>query len=96
MFGSLFIGSVFGLLWGATLSKRYRFLASSNQDKKNTCPRGIFKSCSFFSISKYILIAAILAILFVRYSLSVWWWLAGFMFAFWVFVILSTKRYSDK
>ena len=92
MYLSLFAGIISGILWGASLLSRYKGLANTND--KNNAPHGTFSFLSASSVIKFILIAAILGILFVRYSLNLWVWLASFMVSFWLFVIISTKRYS--
>ena len=98
MFLSLSIGAVFGVLWGLTLRSRYLdgYYCSGDGSSKLQKACGALGSTAFSAIARYILIAAILALLVIKYSLNVWYWLIGFMLAFWGLVVLFNRGLTRK
>ena len=98
MFLSLSVGAVFGILWGMTLWARYRHglygCNSENSKIQKAC--GALGGGVFSGMVRYILIAAILALLVMKYSLNVWYWLIGFMLAFWGMIVISNRGFTRK
>jgi hypothetical protein len=98
MFLSLIIGAAFGLLWGMTLQARHRqgLYGHDCGDSKMKKACGALGSNVFSGMMRYLLITAILALLVMKYSLNVWYWLLGFMGAFWILVVLMKKGFIRK
>lgn len=84
---SVFMGLCFGLLWGMVFSGKTKEIQAGG-------------SSSWFLAStstiRYLLLAAILLILMLKYKIHIAWWFVGFVSSFWPVLFLSTKSNNEK
>ena len=81
---SLIIGILFGVAW-ATF-----FVGKANTTLQTTQPLSAFSITT--STIRYILLALLLGFLVMKNLIILIWWLAGFMIAFWVLLLRTTKK----
>lgn len=81
---SLFIGILFGVVW-ATF-----FVGKANTSLTTTQPLSTLSIAT--STIRYILLALLLGFLVMKNLIILIWWLAGFMIAFWILLLLSIQK----
>jgi hypothetical protein len=83
---SIIIGTIFGILWGSIFHQRYKSITESGTLSKTS-----IRFLASASTIRYLLLAALLAILVINKKIILIWWLAGFIVSFWIFLFKTTK-----
>lgn len=76
---SLFLGLFFGGIWGSLFVSRYK---KSPFQSANSGSSTWFLAST--SVIRYLLLAALLVLLMVKYKILILWWAFGFMVGFWL------------
>lgn len=87
---SIVVGIVFGLVWGTLFSGRYKQLTNDPSQSAESKTSAWFLAST--SVIRYLLLAAILIVLMVKYDLIITWWLGGFLGSFWVVLFRSFRE----
>ena len=86
---SIIVGSIFGLLWGNLFADKYRRLSKAGTNAGEA--RSSLWILASTSVIRYLLLAALLAILIIKSYITLVWWLVGFMPSFWTILIRATR-----
>lgn len=86
---SVCVGVICGFAWGSMFAGRYRDISDTPSESASQ------KSSAWIlartSIIRYLLLAALLAGLVIKYGLLISWWAAGFLTSFWVLLLTQIK-----
>lgn len=89
---SVLIGVIFGGVWGNLFTSRLKPYTKSPLQSASCRPSAWILAST--SIIRYLLLAALLVVLVVKYNLLLAWWVAGFLPSFWLMLVKSGASHS--